>query len=427
MRSSLVFAAVLVVALGYAPLANADSVLLVNGNGILTGAQHVAVGGRLYDVTFVEGTCTAVFAGCDAVSDFDFATFQDAAVAAKALLGQVFVDSPAGDFGTHPELTFGCTDPFVCAAAIPNGLTGRGVVSGALAYNRPGGGLLTNFNFTVDLDTTDGQSVLASHAVWARFSPHPVPEPASLVLLGSGLSAVLVSRRRRRSAPTSMPARARIRATLAGLVLLCSAAFPLTAQADPVSVTMTTGIAVVGPTDVSGGEILAWGTDGFVFDASTESNNLSACCRQGETVSFSTDLSTPFFGSASLHGQHYLFGTDQGDAVWRFDTPFLTLPEHTDGVAELTAPFTLLPDSRVRLEDSSADPNPIHIALSGSGVAHATFFVSHPEGPGTRAAFSLDHVLFEFGRANPVPEPGSLLLIASVAALCWRRRTHPVG
>ena len=55
--------AVVLVALGCAPFANADPVLLVNGSGVLTGARNVRVGGTLYNVTFVDGTCIDVFGG----------------------------------------------------------------------------------------------------------------------------------------------------------------------------------------------------------------------------------------------------------------------------------------------------------------------------------------------------------------------------
>ena len=69
--------------------------LVVNG-GQLDGATGVEVDGTLYDVLFMDGTCIALFNGCDAVSDFTFQTQAAALLAATALLNDVFVDGASG-------------------------------------------------------------------------------------------------------------------------------------------------------------------------------------------------------------------------------------------------------------------------------------------------------------------------------------------
>lgn len=48
--------------------------LQIDTNSQLTGALNVDVAGTLFDVTFIETTCIALFDGCDALTDFPFAT-----------------------------------------------------------------------------------------------------------------------------------------------------------------------------------------------------------------------------------------------------------------------------------------------------------------------------------------------------------------
>ena len=71
----------------------ATVILNVDGSGQLTGAQNVDLGSLgFFNVEFVDGTCIALFDGCNQVADFDFTNEADALLAAQALLDQVLVD-----------------------------------------------------------------------------------------------------------------------------------------------------------------------------------------------------------------------------------------------------------------------------------------------------------------------------------------------
>ena len=93
-----------------APIVGAATLNIVNGQ--LLGASGVDVDGTLYNVEFLDGTCIALFNGCDESTDFTFQSEATADAAGAALMDQVFLDSALGLFDSNPELTAGCSNTF---------------------------------------------------------------------------------------------------------------------------------------------------------------------------------------------------------------------------------------------------------------------------------------------------------------------------
>ena len=185
-----------------APLLNVDS-----ESGRLLGAADVDLNGTLYDVELLGGSCESVFTGCNQASDFTFQT-QDAAIAAsQALLDQVFVNGPDGNFDSTPAATGNCTFGDFCSALTPYSVAFIGTFTSYIQYSDA-----RNYTgLSNDLVSTGMRSATYinrwqpnSRQTWARWSLSPnnqsttaVPEAPSVLLLGVGLLAMALARRAR--------------------------------------------------------------------------------------------------------------------------------------------------------------------------------------------------------------------------------------
>ncbi|MFC4932453.1 PEP-CTERM sorting domain-containing protein [Massilia sp. GCM10023247] len=184
--------------------AGAAPVLLVNGEGILTGANSVDIAGTLYDIRFSEGSCNSLFGGnCDQRL-FAFANAAEAFVAGQALLEQVFVDSPAGQFDSRPDTIFGCTNLQNCHSFIPFQFAETVEMDGLIAIqdvvnNASGSDVINEMVFAEETLASDFDNY--NYVLFTRVSGgSDIPEPGSAALVGLSLAALGWSRRRKTKA-----------------------------------------------------------------------------------------------------------------------------------------------------------------------------------------------------------------------------------
>jgi hypothetical protein len=166
---------------------------------VLHGAFGVDVGGTLYDVEFVDGTCIDVFNGCDDLTDFTFTDAPSATLASEALLDQVFLDGPSGNFDSDPALTNGCPSLFSgqCFTWVPytfNTVT----LFGKVAVNvDPSIATLLDRIGNASAGITTARTDTIGYLTYSRWSTSSVPEPSTALLLSLGLTGLAAKGRRR--------------------------------------------------------------------------------------------------------------------------------------------------------------------------------------------------------------------------------------
>lgn len=169
--------------------------LLVDGTGELYGATGVLVNSVLYDVEFKDGSFNSLYVtpGIPLL----FTTLADANAASQALLDQVIIDGPDGNFDSQPELTRGIEYPQGGVIFTPY-MVGTPNVASSQAANYPGLGDGVN-GLSIDPNFNLTSVSVYTYAIWSVHQVAEIPEPSTYMLLGSCLGIVAFSRAKKRA------------------------------------------------------------------------------------------------------------------------------------------------------------------------------------------------------------------------------------
>ena len=174
-----------------------NAALLTVNEGQLVGATGVNVNGALYDVSFMDGTCFALYNGCDDSTDFLFSGNTASQAASDALLEQVFI----GLYDDEPSLTMGCSFDTRCRVLTADGVVGGegDLIHGSFAVNSKKGATQGDTTAGGTFDVLSFDTSTMDNRTMAVWTVSAVPLPAAVWLFGSGLIGLIGIARRNKS------------------------------------------------------------------------------------------------------------------------------------------------------------------------------------------------------------------------------------